>query len=242
MNIALVDDEIVQLQNLKKLLGEQLHKLIPTSAHLIDTYRSGQSFLDRWTAGQYDVVVLDIFMGGITGVEVAKEIRRTDREVKLVFCSHSNEFAAESYEVNAQYYLLKPATPGSITNMLRHLNLELIQLRQFVTLPDGTDMILRDILYTEYYNHVVTVYMKDKAPYRIRTNHTTMEDLLAPCGFIHSPSKGILVNFHEVTDATDDSFTMSDGTVLPISRRKSKDIQSAYIKFRFQKMRLEVKA
>ena len=241
MNIALVDDEIVQLQNLKKLLGEQLHKLIPTSAHLIDTYRSGQSFLDRWTAGQYDVVVLDIFMGGITGVEVAKEIRRTDREVKLVFCSHSNEFAAESYEVNAQYYLLKPATPGSIANMLRHLNLELIQLRQFVTLPDGTDMILRDILYTEYYNQVVTVYMKGKAPYRIRTNHTTMEDLLAPCGFIHSPSKGILVNFHEVTESSDDSFTMSDGTVLPISRRKSKDIQSAYIKFRFQKLRAEVK-
>ena len=139
MNIALVDDEIIQLQNLKKLLGEQLHKLIPTSSHLIDTYRSGQSFLDHWTAGQYDVIVLDIFMGGITGVEVAKEIRRTDREVKLVFCSHSNEFAAESYEVNAQYYLLKPATPGSIANMLRHLNLELIQLRQFVTLPDGTE-------------------------------------------------------------------------------------------------------
>ena len=242
MNIALVDDEIIQLQNLKKLLGEQLHKLIPTSSHLIDTYRSGQSFLDHWTAGQYDVIVLDIFMGGITGVEVAKEIRRTDREVKLVFCSHSNEFAAESYEVNAQYYLLKPATPGSIANMLRHLNLELIQLRQFVTLPDGTDMILRDILYTEYYNHVVTVYMKHKEPYRIRINHTTMEDLLVPCGFIHSPSKGILVNFHEVIDATDDSFTMSDGTVLPISRRKSKDIQSVYIKFRFQKMRSEVKA
>ena len=242
MNIALVDDEIIQLQNLKKLLGEQLHKLIPTSSHLIDTYRSGQSFLDHWTAGQYDVIVLDIFMGGITGVEVAKEIRRTDREVKLVFCSHSNEFAAESYEVNAQYYLLKPATPGSIANMLRHLNLELIQLRQFVTLPDGTDMILRDILYTEYYNHVVTVHMKHKEPYRIRINHTTMEDLLVPCGFIHSPSKGILVNFHEVIDATDDSFTMSDGTVLPISRRKSKDIQSVYIKFRFQKMRSEVKA
>jgi hypothetical protein len=68
-----------------------------------------------------------------------------------------------------------------------------------------------------------------------------MEELLTPCGFIHSPSKGILVNFHEVTKSSDDSFTMSDGTVLPISRRKNKDIQSAYIKFRFQKLRAEVK-
>ena len=242
MKIALVDDELTQLLNLKKLLSMQLHDLVPGSSHLIDTYRSGQSFLDHWTAGQYDVIILDIFMGGITGVEVAKVIRRTDMNVKLVFCSHSNEFATESYEVNAQYYLLKPATQGSITNMLQRLNLELIQLQQFVTLPDGHDVILRDIVYTEYYNHVVTINMRNTEAYRIRTNHAIIEDLLTPCGFICSPSKGILVNFHEVVDSTDDSFTMVDGTVLPISRRKNKEIQTAYIKFRFQKMRSEVKA
>ena len=242
MKIALVDDELTQLMNLKKLLSVQLCDLVPGSSHLIDTYRSGQSFLDHWSAGQYDVIVLDIFMGGITGVEVAKVIRRTDRDVKLVFCSHSNEFATESYEVNAQYYLLKPATQGSITNMLQRLNLELIQLKQFVTLPDGHDVILRDILFTEYYNHVVTIYMKNAEPHRIRTNHAIIEDLLTPCGFIHSPNKGILVNFHEVTASSNDSFTLSDGTVLPISRRKNKEIQAAYIKFRFQKMRSEVTA
>lgn len=242
MKIALVDDELTQLMNLKKLLSNQLLQLSPEASHLIDTYRSGQSFLDHWSAGQYDVIILDIFMGGITGVEVAKKIRLTDRDVKLVFCSHSNEFATESYEVNAQYYLLKPATQGSITNMLRRLNLELIQLQEFVTLPDGHDVILRDIVFTEYYNHVVTLYMKNKESYRIRTNHAIVEDLLTPCGFIHSPSKGILVNFHEVTAVSDDSFTMSEGTVLPISRRKNKEIQTAYIKFRFQKMRAEVKA
>lgn len=242
MKIALVDDELTQLMNLKKLLSVQLQALTSDSSHLIDTYRSGSSFLDHWTAGQYDVIVLDIFMGGITGVEVAKEIRRTDVDVKLVFCSHSNEFATESYEVNAQYYLLKPATQGSIVNMLQRLNLDLIQRKQFVTLPDGHDLILRDIICTEYYNHVVTIYLKNKDTYRIRTKHAIIEELLASCGFIHSPCKGVLVNFYEVATSSDDSFTMTDGTVLPISRRKNKEIQSAYIKFRFQKMRSEVEA
>jgi DNA-binding LytR/AlgR family response regulator len=159
----------------------------------------------------------------------------------LVFCSHSNEFATESYEVDARYYLLKPATPGAITNMLQRLNPELIQMREFVTLPDGHDVVLRDIVFTEYYNHVVTIHLKSEENHRIRTNHATMEELLTPCGFIHSPNKGILVNFYEVSVVSDDSFTMSDGTVLPISRRKSKEIQSSYIKFRFQKLRAEVK-
>ena len=242
MNIALIDDELTQLLNLKKLLSTQLQILTPGSSHLIDTFLNGRSFLDHWTAGKYDVIVLDIFMGGITGVEVAKIIRRTDLDVKLVFCSHSNEFATESYEVNAQYYLLKPATQGSIVNMLQRLNLDLIQRKQFITLPDNHNVILRDILFTEYYNHVVTINLKDNKTHRIRINHTTIEALFASCGFIYSPCKGILVNFYEVASVSDDNFTLSDGTVIPISRRRSKEIQSAYIKFRFHKIRAEVEA
>ncbi len=240
MKIALVDDEIIQIQNLRNLLGAELQRIIPHAPHEIDSFRSGQSFLDHWEAGRYDIVVLDIFMGGITGVDVAKQIRLTDSNVKLVFCSHSNEFAAESYQVNAQYYLVKPATPGSISNMLQRLNLELIQMGQCITLPDGHSIILRQILYTEYFNHVITIYLKDGRTHRLRINHSQLEEILTPYGYICCPSKGILVNFYEVLHIDEDSLTLSTGITLPISRRKSKDVQSAYIKFRFQQLRSEV--
>lgn len=240
MKIALVDDEVQHLTKLHELLASELLKLLPQSRHQIDSYSTSQAFLQRWKAGSYDVIILDIFMGDITGVDIAKEIRRTDPDVKLVFCSRSNEFAAESYQVNAQYYLVKPPTAGAIINMLQRLNLELIQLQQTITLPDGHHLLLRRILYSEYYNHVVTIQMKDGTQYRLRTNHGDLEALLSPCGFICSPTKGILVNFHEIANTSDDSITMTDGTVLPISRRKNKDFLSAYTKFRFHKMRSEV--
>lgn len=240
MRIALVDDEISQLQHVRQLLISELNALLPGASHHIDGYRSGQSFLDHWQSGSYDVIILDIFMGGLTGVDVAKHIRLTDSDVKLVFCSRSNEFAAESYQVNAQYYLVKPATRGSVSNMLKRLNLELIQLSQAVTLPDGQALILRRILYTEYYNHVVTVHLKGGEVCRVRINHALMEELLSPCGYIYSPSKGVLLNFHEIVSITEDSCTMSDGAVVPISRRRSKDVHGAYTKFRFQKLRSEV--
>jgi len=240
MRIALVDDEVAQLQQLRDLISEELNELAPSTPHRIDGFRSGPSFLDHWTAGSYDVVILDIFMGSMIGVDVAKKIRDTDPDVKLVFCSRSNEFAAESYQVNAQYYLLKPATKGSVANMLNRLNLELIQLSQAVTLPDGHPIILRRLLYTEYYNHVVTLYFKDGNTYRVRANHSQIEDLLCGYGYIYSPSKGVLVNFHEITRMTEDSFLLSDGSSVPISRRRSKDVQAAYTKFRFHKMRTEV--
>lgn len=240
MRIALVDDEITQLRHLRELLAAELRAIIPNTPHVIDSYSSGQTFLDHWKAGSYDVVILDIFMGGITGMDVAKQIRCTDMDVKLVFCSKSNEFAAESYQVNAQYYLVKPAIQGSVSNMLKRLNLEQIQLNRSVVLPNREEIILRRILYTEYYNHVVSIHLKGGEIYRLRTNHSIMEELLCPSGFIFSPSKGVLMNFHEVTHLSDDNALMSDGTVLPVSRRKSKDVQAAYTKFRFQKMRAEV--
>lgn len=240
MRIALVDDEITQLQHLQELLTAELDALMRHVPHSIDSYSSGRSFLDHWKSGSYDVIVLDIFMGGITGVDVAKEIRRTDLDVKLVFCSHSNEFAAESYQVNAQYYLVKPATRGSVSNMLKRLNLELIQLTQTVTLPDGHDVILRHIVFTEYYKHIVYVHLKRGEVYHLRTSHNIMEELLCPSGYIYSPNKGILLNFYEVSSMSDDSVLMSDGTVLPVSRRRSKELQAAYTKFRFRQMRAEV--
>lgn len=240
MRIALVDDEVSQLYQLRDLISEELNELINNAAHKIDGFRSGPSFLDHWTAGSYDVVILDIFMNGMTGVDVAKKIRETDQDVKLVFCSRSNEFAAESYQVNAQYYLLKPATKGSVSNMLKRLNLEFIQLAQAVTLPDGHPIILRRLLYTEYNNHVVTLYFKGGETYRIRANHTQIEELLCGYGYVYSPTKGMLVNFHEVTRMTEDRFRLSDGSFVPISRRRNKDAQAAYTKFRFQKMRSEV--
>ena len=170
---------------------------------------------------------------------VAKRIRQTDSEVKLVFCSRSNEFAAESYQVNAQYYLVKPATVGSVSNMMKRLNPELTQ-QETVTLPDGQVILPRQILFTEYYNHVVYVHLKGGYVHRLRTNHTTIEELLIPFGYIFSPSKGLLLNFYEISQTEDNSALMSDGTSLPISRRKSKEFHSAYTKFQFQKMRMEV--
>ena len=242
MKIALVDDETSQLQHLEDLLAREFGTLICHTPYKIDTYQNGQFFLEHWTAGSYDVIILDIFMGGITGMDIAAQIRLTDQDVKLVFCSQSNDFAAESYQVNAQYYLVKPATQSAVSNMLKRLNLDLIQRTQTVTLPDGHSLIQRQILYTEYRNHVISIHLTDGTIHRLRINHSELEELLSPCGYICSPSKGILMNFHEVRQLLDTSILMSDGTTLPISRRRSKEVRDAYTKFRFQKMRTVVDA
>ena len=64
MKIALVDDEIIQLQNLRQLLAAELSSLLPHSTHQIDGYRNGQTLLERWQPALYDVAVLGIVREG----------------------------------------------------------------------------------------------------------------------------------------------------------------------------------
>ena len=97
MRVAFPDDDPNEL----KILHTYFNDLTDSSTISIDNFSSGEEFLSRFTAGLYDLVVLDIFMGDLTGVDVARKIRETEHNVRLVFCTTSNDFASESYEVAA---------------------------------------------------------------------------------------------------------------------------------------------
>ena len=64
-----------------------------------------------------------------------------------------------------------------------------------------------------------------------------MEALLCAYPYFFSPSKGIVVNFYEVAAQKGDTFQMSDGSVLPISRRRAREVLDAYSSFLFQRLR-----
>lgn len=125
MKIAIVDDEIRLYQNLRLFLEELLGDYAD-----ITYFSSGESFLKTWKAESFDLIILDIFMDGITGMEVAREVRRTDSEVKIAFGTTSNEFASESYEVNACYYLHKPFGAEQVKAMIDRLNLAKLNLSE----------------------------------------------------------------------------------------------------------------
>ncbi len=74
MKIAIVDDDKALFESLNTYLKE----LLGNSAD-ITGFSSGEEFLEVWRENEYDLIILDIFIGGLTGMDVAKEIRRHDR-------------------------------------------------------------------------------------------------------------------------------------------------------------------
>ncbi|MBQ8803954.1 MAG: response regulator transcription factor [Tyzzerella sp.] len=233
MKIALVDDQVDELERLFTIL----HKELPTAKYF--TFSSGEEFLETWSEGAYDLVVLDVFMDGMLGIEVARTVRDTDMDVRIVFCTTSNEFASESYEVGANYYLHKPISETSVGRMLKMIRLDHYEVNRFIRLADGQRVVLRNVIYTEYYNHLIIVHCKNGQDIQTRMSQTDWETILSEHSYFYSSSKGIVVNFHEIVKQENGMFLMSDGAQVPISRRKTKDALEAYASFRFEMMRKE---
>lgn len=239
MNIAFVDDECFFREQLENALSSALGSL-GVAVNKIDAYSSEKDFFMSWKTGDYDIILLDIFLDGKNGIDMARKIRQADDAVILVFCSSSNEFAAESYEVKAGYYITKPVSEEKLILMFNRLNLANIERNRTVCLPDGHRCLLRHIIYTEYINHTVVFHFKDEQPHSVYMNHSVAEDLLLGYNSFKQINKGCIVNFAMVKRIDNGVFTMQNGANVPISRRRYKEISDAYTKYRFEKMSEEV--
>ena len=227
MRLALVEDNSEECAALAALIKTELAQAGQRSPE-ITVFPGGEAFLAAWHAGAFDVVLLDIFMDGMDGVEVARRIRQTDADVLL------------SYEVDARYYLHKPVTAENVAAMLRRLRLEELERRRAVTLPGGQQVPVRSIQYTEYYNHVVTVHLfPDGSTLRIRTSQAEMEALLLRYEGFLSPCRGVIVNLFMVQHMSGEDLLLRDGHVIRIARRKYKEVRGAYNRFRLWLLRRE---
>ena len=232
MRIAIVDDDIRMYECLQTYLGE----LLGSSAELT-YFKSGEDFLRTWQPDAFELIVLDIFMDKLTGMDVAREIRKTDSDVRIAFGTTSNEFASESYEVNACYYLHKPFDRERVKAMLDRIDLAQVEKERTIQLPDGKSVVLREIIYADYAAHYTTLHCKYGKDIILRANLSEIEALLCDYPYFFIPSKGLIINFHEVDAQNADTFTMSNGSLIPISRRKAKEVTDAYSSFLFEQLR-----
>ena len=240
MVIAYVDDDSTERNRALPVFlnGFQKYK-IPVKR--FDLFEDGKSFLNNWQEDEYDLVILDIFMGEMTGVDVANKIREKNKDIRIVFCSTSNEFANESYDVNACYYIQKPVSEKTVSQMITRLNVEDFELRRFIVLPDGQKLILRNMIYAEYNNHQVEIFMKKGHSIKTWISHSAFVKLLSPFDFFLACNSGSVINLWEVSKMQNDVFIMSNSASVSISRRKKGEVKTKYQSFLLKSVSEEIK-
>ena len=230
LRIAITDDLNSEREKLSSAIVVPFEK-VGIGIGNIDEYTSGESLLKQFSAGKYDLIFLDIYMGGMSGVETAKRIRAIDKNVMLVFVTTSNEFASESYAVKANFYLLKPIRSDRIKQLAETIAQQMQSINNIVVLPDSTVIPLSSLVYTSCSGHYVNVYLVGSEPLKIRTTHKIMEETLAKYDGIIPCNKGVLVSLANVARLDGENFYMINGDTVPISRRKMTQIKNDYTRF-----------
>lgn len=227
MRVAVCDDDERQLDITKTAL-EQAYKSLDL---LIDVYQDGNELLNRIEHIFYDLVILDIEMPGMNGIETGKRLRAVADKTAIVFLTSHIEYALEGYEVNALRYLMKPVSVEKLSEIIRYL-IERQKKERKLLLKQGdetTTVSILDILYMEAQNQNIRV-VTSNGEYVNRYNLSDYEKEMTEYGFfrIH---RGYLVNLGHVSRILGREVVMSDGIHLPVSRNKERIFKESLYRY-----------
>ncbi len=197
----------------------------------ISSYPSAEAFLFEFDQTQnFDLLLLDIEMDGMSGVTLAKQLRAQKRDIEIIFVTTHREFYGEGYEVDALHYLIKPVSAEKLFSALSRAAARLEKSAPPVIINTGGETVRlerKSILYVEAFRHSTEV-KTESGRLSARENLSDFEARLGD-GFFRC-HRSYLVSLEAIVRITRSSVTLSNGDELPLARGKYDEINLAYIK------------
>jgi len=180
LKVFIVDDEAPARERLRALLGD-IAAEVATS--VVGEARHGVEAVERVPASGAEVVLLDIKMPGMGGLEVARHLGALERAPRIVFVTAHERHAVEAFELNALDYLLKPVRAERLAAALQKASVPPQERlakaaeapREYLSVAERSRIVLvpvRDILFLRAEQKYVTLRTRDR-------EHLVEESLVA---------------------------------------------------------------
>ncbi|SHI07987.1 two component transcriptional regulator, LytTR family [Clostridium collagenovorans DSM 3089] len=240
MRIAIVDD----LKSDRDITRIYLEQYLNSSniGFEVEEFISGEVFLESIEKNEvedFDLIFLDIYMDKINGMEVAKKLEEMNLNSMIFFTTSSIEYAVESYEVKAAYYLIKPYTYEKFKKAMdRYKDMFLSESKFIEVLCNRVikRIFLKDIVLIQTANRLVEIYTK-KDKFTTRQGFDELATVLLENKNFVCCVRGCVVNFDYIIKVNDDSFMTNEGLIAPIRRQGRSDIKKKYTEYLFKSMR-----
>ena len=197
----------------------------------IERFPSAEAFWFQYEENRcYDILFLDIEMGELSGVDLAKRVRRGNDAVQIVFITGYPDFIAEGYEVSALHYLMKPVSYEKLCGVLDKAvtNLAKAEKRLCVTYDRRMDFVpLSRILYIEAQRQWVLIHTFDEI-YRMKKSLAETGNELNE--YFFKCQRSYLVNLWHVTQIRSSCVVLKNGEEVPISRGMAEKIGKEMIR------------
>lgn len=221
--IAIVEDRSSDAQRLQAALQQYAEE--KRIGFVCKRWNSAENFLEQYNH-QFDMVFMDIRLPGMDGMQAARELRKIDHTVLLVFLTSLAQYAVEGYEVEAVDYIIKPITyPALRLKMPRLLRRCATDEEEIIieSVDQSVKLRPRDLLYVEIFDHHIQ-YMTQNGVIRAYGTLKEIEDTL-PEGFFRVNNQTI-INLKHVTCVNGENVVLG-GREFPLSRRRRKSFLEA---------------
>lgn len=232
MNIAVCDDNMDELSRISTLLEDYSRER--GSSITYEAFHSGLELLETIRSRRFDLLLLDILMPGVTGMDAAKEIRRSDCDIPIIFLTSSREFAVESYRVNAEDYIMKPARKDEIFPALDKQLKRFAQEEAYLTLKTGSGIVklpFTQIVYVEVINRTVQFILANGEVREVYGYLADYEEDLLSDPYFYKPHRSYVVNLRLVTELDKKGFSTIVGKTVPVARDAFSKVKAAYMKY-----------
>jgi len=236
MRIAVCDDEAAQVQGNIDLIKKWAAK---NQVDInIDTFSSSEEFLFRWSEGQpYDLAIFDIKMRKMTGMDLAKTIRKTDKDLQIVFITGVVEHVFEGYDVSALNYLTKPFKPGLFASTLDKAYALYKQKEVGALMVSQEGRLVRvpynEILYLEIRGHYFDIYTRSMGNFRMKKQMDDMIKLLDPQLFVRC-HRSFIVNVSHISSLAHQEIKLKTGQVVPFTQANVQPVTQLFLAYHYQ--------
>ncbi|GAB6110211.1 LytR/AlgR family response regulator transcription factor [Fusibacter bizertensis] len=238
--VAICDDETNEIECISRILVKYSDRH-PEYNLKIYTFTAPVELLDYISLnGGFDLVILDIYMAGMLGTDVARELRNFGDQCELIFLTSSRDFAIEAFELDAIQYILKPCSEITLTKNLDKLFKRInMQNRQIITLKTSNGIFRlapRNVIFTETgrnnYQMIHTIHGE-----KIEVRMTTSElfELLSQNKYFVKCGASINVNLKYVRQITRDTIRFDTGELLNYPYRAHQKLKEQFMSFQMDK-------
>ena len=230
LNIAICDDEQNQIQYIKDIVSAWAE----TSGHMpiFAEFPSAEAFLFDYAENQnYDILLLDIEMAKMNGIDLAKKVREGNNRVQIIFITGYPDFMSEGFEVAALHYLMKPVKKEKLFSVLDRAVENLGKKEESLVLETENGVLrvnFSEIMLAEAKRHDTVLTLTSG----IETAKIGINDLekKLDTSFVRS-HRSYLVGLRHITRITKTDVILDNGALIPLSRRMYAEVNQKFIDF-----------
>ncbi len=228
--IAICDDEQNQIKYLSGLVKSWAGRCGYTVR--IVPFLSAEAFWFQYEEEKdYEILLLDIEMEQMNGIELATKLRADDETIQIIFITGYPDYIAQGYEVAALHYLMKPVCAEKLSEVLNRAVKKLHKKERSILVwcdKDCRRILIHTIVYVEVFSHKVTIYTTDHE-YNTKRSITEMEELLG--GDFIRCHRSYLAGLKHIARMTKNAVVFEDGRSIPLSRGAYHMANQAFIQY-----------